>query len=261
MSDAGAHRDAILDQFTRQAVPFSTAPGIKDEEALRLVVEATAAGPDDRSLDVACGPGLLVSAFARVVRHAIGIDLTPAMLDRARALQEERGLTNVTWRLGDVLPLPFPDGAFTIVTARFAFHHFLDPRAALGEMRRVCAPAGTVAVVDSAPAAEKAAAFNRVEKLRDPSHVRAMPLGKLRGLFHAVGLPEPRTTTYRMEIELEALLARSFPNPGDADEIRRLYVASLADDGLDVSTCRVGAAIHGAFPVAILVADNPATGR
>ncbi|MBI3637015.1 MAG: methyltransferase type 11, partial [Candidatus Rokubacteria bacterium] len=37
MSDQ--HRNAILDQFTRQAVPFSTAPGIKDEEALRLVVE------------------------------------------------------------------------------------------------------------------------------------------------------------------------------------------------------------------------------
>jgi len=65
MSDAGSHRDAILDQFTRQAVPFSTAPGIKDEEALRLVVEAAGAGPDDSSLDVACGPGLLVCAFAR----------------------------------------------------------------------------------------------------------------------------------------------------------------------------------------------------
>jgi 2-polyprenyl-3-methyl-5-hydroxy-6-metoxy-1,4-benzoquinol methylase len=90
VSDAGSHRDAILDQFTRQTVPFSTAPGIKDEEALRLVVEATGAGPDDSSLDVACGPGLLVSAFARVVRHATGIDLTPAMLDRARVLQEER---------------------------------------------------------------------------------------------------------------------------------------------------------------------------
>src|SRR2546425_11437868 len=125
------HREAILDQFTRQAVPFATAPGIKDEAALKLVVDFAGAGPDDTVLDVACGPGLLVCAFARVVRHATGIDITPAMLDRARALQQERGLTNVTWRQGDVLPVPYADVAFSLVTARFAFHHLLDPRAVL----------------------------------------------------------------------------------------------------------------------------------
>src|SRR5262245_12947351 len=132
-----SHREQILDQFTRQAVPFSTAAGVKDEQALRLVIEFSAAGPDDTVLDVACGPGILACAFARVVRHVTGIDLTPAMLDRARALAAEKGLSNITWQHGDVLPLPYPDGSFTIVTARFAFHHFLDPGAVLAEMRRV----------------------------------------------------------------------------------------------------------------------------
>src|SRR5262249_27254043 len=42
-----------------------------------LIVEASGAGPDDTVLDVACGPGLVVAAFARVVRHATGIDITP----------------------------------------------------------------------------------------------------------------------------------------------------------------------------------------
>src|SRR5262245_8057922 len=84
------HRATIVDQFTRQAVPFSTAPGIRDEEALRLVVEAAGAGPDDTVLDVACGGGIVVCAFARVVRHATGIDLTPAMIEQARRLETER---------------------------------------------------------------------------------------------------------------------------------------------------------------------------
>src|SRR5262250_894849 len=101
------HKDSILDQFTRQAVPFSTASAIKDEAALRLIVESSGAGPDDTVLDVACGGGLVVCAFAKVVRHATGIDLTPAMLDRARALARDQGLTNVSWQLGDVLPLPY----------------------------------------------------------------------------------------------------------------------------------------------------------
>src|SRR5215467_3257329 len=99
------HRDSILDQFTRQAIPFSTAPSIKDELALNLLVEASGAGPTDTVLDVACGGGIVVCGFARVVKHATGIDLTPAMLARARRLQEEKKLTNVTWKLGDVLPL------------------------------------------------------------------------------------------------------------------------------------------------------------
>src|SRR5215831_420763 len=104
------HHDAILDQFTRQATPFATAPGIRDERALALLVEASGAGPDDTVLDVACGPGLVVAAFARVVRHATGIDVTPAMLARAREVTA--GLPNVTLDHGDVLRLPYADGAF-----------------------------------------------------------------------------------------------------------------------------------------------------
>ena len=138
------HREAILDQFTRQAVPFSTAPGIKNEQALSLLVEASGAGPTDTVLDVACGGGNVVCAFARVVRHATGIDLTPAMIEQAKALERDQGLANVSWRVGDVLPLPFANGAFSIVTARYAFHHFLDPRAVLAEMKRVCARGGRV---------------------------------------------------------------------------------------------------------------------
>ena len=175
---ADDHQALILDQFTRQATPFATAPGIQDAEALALIVDFSGAGPDDTVLDVACGPGIVVCAFARTVRHATGIDVTPAMLDRARALQRESGLTNVTWRQGDVLPLPYPDAAFSIVVCRFAFHHFLQPGRVLAEMRRACAPGGTVMVVDAAPAADKADAFNRMEKLRDPQFDRAVDVLK-----------------------------------------------------------------------------------
>ena len=254
MSDSRAHRDAILDQFTRQAVPFATAPSIRDEAALRTVVEFSGCDPNDTVLDVACGPGILACAFAKVARHVTGIDLTPAMLERARALQAEQGLKNVTWKQGDVLPLPFSDASFTLVVSRFAFHHLLEPGSALTEMRRVCAPGGTVMVIDSAPAPEKAAAFNRVEVLRDPSHVRALPLAEHLALFAAAGLPAPRQTFYRLQTDIEGLLSRSFPNPGDADRIRAIYEASVADDALDMATRRDGETVRLAFPVAVLAA-------
>ena len=98
MSDT-THQDLILDQFTRQATVFSTAPTITDEDALRMVVEAAGPASDDRLLDVACGPGLVVCAFAPHVQEATGIDVTPAMIERARKLAADKRLANVAWRV------------------------------------------------------------------------------------------------------------------------------------------------------------------
>src|SRR2546426_12464270 len=257
------HRDLIVEQFTKQAVPFSTAPGIRDEEALRLLVEFAGAAPEDTVLDVACGPGLVVCAFAAVVRHATGIDVTPAMIERGRALAAEKGLANVAWQVGDVLTLPYPDDAFSLVVSRFAFHHFPEPRAVLAEMERVCAPGGRVVLVDVAASDDpaKAAALNRMEKLRDPSHVRALTLAELEALFAQVGLAAPRATFYQLKSDVEGLVERSFPEPSDAERIRRMFVDSLADDGLGLGTRRRGGGeIVFADPVAMLAAGKRAAG-
>ncbi|MBI3304619.1 MAG: methyltransferase domain-containing protein [Deltaproteobacteria bacterium] len=254
------HQDLIRDQFTKQAIPFATAPGIKDEEALKLLVDFTGAKPDDAVLDVACGPGLVACAFAQVTRHATGIDLTPAMIERARALQQEKKLTNVTWHVGDVLPLPYADASFSIVTSRFAFHHFPDPQAVLAEMKRVCTPGGKVVVIDvmAAPDPEKAAAYNRMEKLRDPSHARGLTLAEMETLFGRFALPTPRKTFYRLEGEVEDLLQRSFPNPGDANKVRQMFVEALDNDGLGMDVRRQGDKIRFAYPIAILVVEREA---
>ena len=250
------HRSRILDQFTRQAEPFAQAQAIRNQEALDRIVQMAEAGPEDTVLDVACGPGLLVCAFARVVRHAAGIDLTPAMLEQARKIQQEQGLSNVTWQQGDVTSLPYPDAHFSIVSSRFVFHHLPDPLAVLKEMKRVCKPGGRVLVADMAPAPAKAAALNAMERLRDPSHARALPLQELSGLFTQAGLPMPRTDTYRLEGELEDLLSRSFPNPGDVDRVRKIFADSLADDALDLATHKKNGKIYYSFPVAMLVAKK-----
>lgn len=246
------HNDTIVDQFTRQAIPFASAPAIRNADALNTIVRMAGAGPADTVLDVACGPGLLVCAFAGVVRHATGIDITPAMLEQAGKLQNELGLQNVSWQLGDVESLPYPDEHFSIVASRFALHHIRDPLAVVREMRRVCAPGGCVIVADSAPASGKAEAFNRLERLRDPSHVRALPVEELRRLFADSGLAEPAVELYRLQGELEDLLRRSFPNAGDEDRIRAIFTDSLAEDTLDMASEERNGRIYYGFPVAVL---------
>jgi ubiquinone/menaquinone biosynthesis C-methylase UbiE len=258
MTDA-AHSELIRDQFTRQATPFSTAAPIADQGALKLIVDAARAGPEDEVLDVACGGGIVVCAFAPHVRHATGIDMTPAMLERARALAAEKGVANVTWREGDVEHLPFPDASFSIVATRFAVHHFLRPEAVFAEMVRVCRPGGRVVVVDTcaSPDPRKAAEFNRLEKLRDPSHARCLSLDELKGLYRAAGLGEPRASFYELRDAVKNLLARSFPNPGDEQKIIDLFAASIDDDRLGIPVRRAGDRLEYAYPVAILAADRP----
>ncbi|HEY4679448.1 MAG TPA: methyltransferase domain-containing protein, partial [Candidatus Angelobacter sp.] len=248
----GSHNSRILDQFTRQAAPFAAAAVIRNQQVLDRIVQWAGAGPDDNVLDVACGPGLLACAFARVAKHATGIDMTPAMLEQARKTQQEQDLKNLSWQQGDVYSLPFPPDQFSIVSSRFVFHHLQDPLAALREMNRVCKSGGKIVVADMAPQPEKADALNAAELLRDPSHVRAMPEDELRGLFKQTGFATPQIHHYRMEGKLEDLLTRSFPNEGDADRLRQIYADSIDEDTLDLNTRRADGKIFYSFPVTVL---------
>jgi SAM-dependent methyltransferase len=253
------HQDLIRDQFTRQATVFNAAAPIASEDALAMIVKAASPGPNDTVLDVACGGGLVARAFAPHVRHATGIDVTPAMLETARAAAADKSLANTSWDRGDVTTLPYADGAFTIVATRFSFHHFLDPLAVLKEMVRVCAPGGRIVVVDSCPSENKAkaAAFNRLELLRDPSHTRALPLSEMKRLFTAAGLGEPKVSFTELRDVVSNLLARSYPNPGDDLKIAAMFKASAKDDSLGIPVRLDGEAIHYAYPVAIVAATRP----
>lgn len=109
-------RQLILDQFTRQALPFSEMHARDDDEIHQLLIATAGITAADEVLDVACGPGLVACEVAKIARHVTGIDLTPAMIDQARERQRVLGLPNLTWLRGDAQPLPFSDGAFSRVS-------------------------------------------------------------------------------------------------------------------------------------------------
>jgi ubiquinone/menaquinone biosynthesis C-methylase UbiE len=250
------HDALIRDQFTRQADVFTSAAPISDAQALAMIVAAARPSREADSLDVACGGGLIVAALAPHVRRAVGVDLTPAMLARARELAAERGLRNVEFLEADAGALPFADGTFAVVSTRFSLHHMQDPLAVFREMTRVCARGGRIVVADMYASEEpaKAEAWNRLERMRDPSHVRALSLSELRELFRAAGLAEPEAQFYELRDEVRNLLARSFPAPGDGARITAMFAAQAEQDTMGIAVERQGDSLRYAYTVAILSA-------
>jgi len=251
-----SHRDLIHQQFSLQAVPFSEAPSMSDADAIDLLIRASSAQAHHCSLDVACGPGMVALRFAKVVRWAVGLDTTQAMLDRAKALHQQQSCNNVEWVLAEAASLPFPDASFDIVTCRFAFHHMLHPLAALQEMIRVARPGGAIAVCDavSSPETAKGNAFNAFERMRDPSTVRFLTMQELRGLFREAGVNVVCERSYRVPAELEGLLRTSFPRPENVATLRKIMIASADDDRLGLATKAHGERILFSYPALILSA-------
>lgn len=100
--------------------------------------------PGDRVLDVGTGAGSLVLLLARLLPavHFVGIDVTPALLEDARAQQAALGLQNVEFRAGDALNLPFADNEFDATVCQTVLMHLSDPARAVQEMSRVLRAGG-----------------------------------------------------------------------------------------------------------------------
>jgi ubiquinone/menaquinone biosynthesis C-methylase UbiE len=256
-----AHQSLIVDQFSRQAALFAQSPALHNEAALSLLVEAAKPRPSDVTLDVACGSGSVVAAFARVAKNSIGLDATPAMLREAEKLAATNHIANVEWHPGDVYALPFADNSFDIVTCRFAFHHLREPARALAEMVRVCRAGGRIALCDGIASDdhEKAAAFNRMEKHRDPSTVEFRTLGWHLALFKAAGLPAPTKHFYQVPAERERLIAASFPANDDRALLRRMIDEAVEGDRMGLAARRERDTVKFAYFAAILVAEKPAS--
>ena len=124
-TDSRYHNDLIIDQFTKQAIPFTQNAAHSAEYAIKRLVTLSNVSKNDTVLDVACGSGLVSCELARVVHHVTGIDITPAMIEQANLLRQEKNLCNIKYEIGDVSHLPYDDESFSIVITRYSFHHLI----------------------------------------------------------------------------------------------------------------------------------------
>jgi SAM-dependent methyltransferase len=102
-------------------------------------------------LEVGPGPGHLSAELARRVDglRLTGLDIDPAMVERAVSRARRESLDDrLSFIVGDVAALPFPDASFDLVTSSFSVHHWPDGAAGFAEIRRVLRPGGRAIVYD-----------------------------------------------------------------------------------------------------------------
>jgi arsenite methyltransferase len=105
----------------------------------------------EQVVDVGCGAGIDSLIAARMVGpsgEVVGVDMTPAMLDRALTSAAEGGFSNVRFHGGLAESLPVADGWADVVISNGVLNLFPDKFAGLQEMARVLKPDGRLQIGD-----------------------------------------------------------------------------------------------------------------
>jgi SAM-dependent methyltransferase len=121
-------------------------------EQRRIIRAALGLEPGQDVLDIGSGPGFLACEMAEAVGpggSVRGIDSSDAMLSVARQRRPATGSAPVEFGPGQATELPFPDGAFDVVTSTQVYEYVHDIPAALAEARRVLRPGGRLLVLDT----------------------------------------------------------------------------------------------------------------
>ena len=165
---------AAHDQFSERADQYGKDHILADVSDVEKVLDDLKIRPGTRALDVATGNGHTALCLAARGLTVTASDISGAMLAQATALAKERHLT-LTLQEHPAEQLPYADGAFGLVICRVAAHHFSDPAGFVREASRVLKHYGSLVVIDGCvpdDQIEPGEWLNRVEKLRDPSHVQ-----------------------------------------------------------------------------------------
>lgn len=223
-------KDDVKRQFGANAHRYAASQTHAHGSDLQIVFSFLNPQPHMRVLDVATGAGHTAASIAPAVAHVTACDLSPEMIAETAKLFASKGLNNADAVVTDVEALAFSDASFDAVTCRIAPHHFLDIKKALAEIARVLKPAGVFVLEDSfSPQSKRLDRFiNTLEKLRDPTHIRAYTKREWSRMLIEAGFKVARMENYRKTHNIEDWMSNSGCSEELKSSVRAMFVQAPA---------------------------------
>jgi 2-polyprenyl-3-methyl-5-hydroxy-6-metoxy-1,4-benzoquinol methylase len=221
MSD---HDQNLARAFDSQAPLFERAPVQSDPVALQRLVTESDLPVGCLVLDSGCGPGLVSAAFLEAGYRVVGVDLSRAMIERARNRCSRHGeranflQISVFDRSIDLL------GPFDAALSRYVLHHIENPSAFLARQVELLRSGGVLVVNDhiTNPDPDIANHHAAIEVARDRTHVRNLTGGELVDLFAAAGLTSIRYVEEPFPLDFDEWFDRGTPSETKAEVRQRL---------------------------------------
>ncbi len=232
---------AVQKQFSQHATYYAESSAHAQGDTLDIILDFAEPQGTERALDVATGTGFTAFKLAPRVAYMIATDLTPEMVAKAAEISEEKTMKNLTFSIAAAEALPFTDASLDLVTCRIAPHHFQDVTAFLSEVHRVLRTNGLFCMVDSvSPESEKLITWqNRVEKLRDNSHVYGYPPSQWDLMITNAGLSLEKTAHVRNAQMSFLWWVRPKDNsPKIVQEIRNAFTQLSSEEAREYYTVR-----------------------
>ncbi|MFN3333894.1 MAG: class I SAM-dependent methyltransferase [Caldilinea sp.] len=229
--DNASVKGAVAAQFDAVAERYRTSVVHANGADLAQLVRFADLHGDERVLDAGSGAGHTALALADGAAHVTAIDLSAAMLTQGRRQVEERGLTNVVFKIGDVEALTFDDSSFDLVASRYSAHHWPHPIHALREIHRVLQSGGRLLLADivSWDDAVVDTHLQAIELLRDPSHVRDHTTAQWLAMLAKVGFRAEVRYTWTLRLQFDEWTQRMATPPAAVAMLRTLLTHAPAE--------------------------------
>lgn len=218
-------KETVQHQFSQVAANYRTSQVHARGEELDRMVFILQQNGAKVILDAGSGPGHTALVMAPHAEKVVALDLSLEMLSQGQLLADERQISNVEFRQGDVEELPFPAGSFDAVVSRFSAHHWPEPLQALRNCRHVLQHrGGCLLLADTVSFAHHTVDTHvqAIELLRDPSHVRDHTPEQWMSMLGEAGFAPEIVYTWDLRIDFASWIARMATPPDVAAIIHKL---------------------------------------
>ncbi|UOQ91647.1 class I SAM-dependent methyltransferase [Halobacillus shinanisalinarum] len=212
-------KQRVKETFSKNNEAYVQSKVHNNQSDLDLVTQWLKPNSSWTVLDIATGGGHVARQLSPYVKTVFATDLTEKMLENTAS--HLTSFDNIHYVIADAEELPFLQSSFDVVTCRIAPHHFPHPDQFISEVQRVLKQGGYFIMIDNIASENNDLDhfYNTLEKMRDPSHVRALKISEWEKLFLKYDLQLKEQLQRKKNLPFSDWLNRTLDNESEKKQV------------------------------------------